>query len=34
MVERNEEIAAASGLVALTEDQKAEQLAAVAALAG
>ena len=34
MVERNEEIAAAAGLVALTEDQKAEQLAAVAALAG
>lgn len=34
MVERNEEIAAAAGLVALTADQKAEQLAAVAALAG
>jgi phosphate transport system substrate-binding protein len=34
VVERNEEIAAAAGLVALTEDQKAEQLTAVAALAG
>jgi hypothetical protein len=34
VIERNEEIAAAAGLVALTADQKAEQLAAVAALAG
>jgi phosphate transport system substrate-binding protein len=34
VIERNEEIATASGLVALTEGQKAEQLAAVATLAG
>jgi phosphate transport system substrate-binding protein len=34
VVERNADIAAAAGLVALTDSQKAEQLAAVAALAG
>jgi phosphate transport system substrate-binding protein len=34
VIESNAEIAAAAGLVALTDDQKAEQLTAVAALAG
>jgi phosphate transport system substrate-binding protein len=34
VIENNAEIAAAAGLVALTDDQKAEQLSAVAALAG